>query len=270
MLFVLVFALFFSSFKANVIHNGDFSSGSLPPWRCNGCDCHTGDKFLAVSERRATWAGPRQSLNPGAFSADQLQYLFNFSVQALQPMSGSWKLHVISGQEERYFPLFHQDFSSSDWTNWGVGLGINNIVLGADSVEIYFEATPETANFNLDNIVMEQYQPGVSPRGIFSYLCRIILDDSWRDEANMRIEEIRKSDVMFNFIDVDATELSLEVEQLTHSFPFGQSVASMNIAECHDSGLDDNYCTYVKENFNWLVDGYRMKWKALEPHQVLQ
>ena len=41
-------------------------------------------------------------------------------------------------------------------------------------------------------------------------------------EANARIEEIRKSQVEFNFLDVEATELRLEVEQLSHTFPFGQ------------------------------------------------
>ena len=76
-------------------------------------------------------------------------------------------------------------------------------------------------------------------------------------DANARIEELRKSQVEFNFLDVEATELSLEVEQLSHSFPFGQAVASNNIAACHSAGEDDNYCSYVSNNFNWLVDTYR-------------
>ena len=46
------------------------------------------------------------------------------------------------------------------------------------------------------------------------------------EEANARIEEIRKSNVEFTFLDVEATELSIEVEQLSHSFPFGKAVSS--------------------------------------------
>ena len=76
-------------------------------------------------------------------------------------------------------------------------------------------------------------------------------------DANARIEELRKSQVEFNFLNVEATELSLEVEQLSHSFPFGQAVVSNNIAACHSAGEDDNYCSYVSNNFNWLVDTYR-------------
>ena len=71
----------------------------------------------------------------------------------------------------------------------------------------------------------------------------------------------------FNFLNVEATELSIEVEQLSHSFPFGQAVWSDNIAGCQEEGENDNYCSYVEQNFNWLVDTYRMKWKAMEPHQ---
>ena len=87
------------------------------------------------------------------------------------------------------------------------------------------------------------------------------------DDANARIEEIRKSNVEFNFLDVEATELSIEVEQLSHSFPFGQAVTSISLAGCYSAGEDDNYCSYVQNNFNWLVDTYRMKWKAMEPNQ---
>ena len=79
------------------------------------------------------------------------------------------------------------------------------------------------------------------------------------DDANARIEEIRKSNVEFNFLDVEATELSIEVEQLSHSFPFGQAVTSNTLAACYDTGEDDNYCSYVQDNFNWLVDTYRFQ-----------
>ena len=71
------------------------------------------------------------------------------------------------------------------------------------------------------------------------------------------IEEIRKSKVELNFLNVEATELSIEVEQLSHSFPFGQAVTSKTLAACYSAGEDDNYCSYVRDNFNWLVDTYR-------------
>ena len=85
----------------------------------------------------------------------------------------------------------------------------------------------------------------------------MLQDDSWQEEANKRIEEIRKSEVTFNFLDVDARELRLEVEHLAHSFPFGQAVSSGKIAECHYTGTDDGECSFIKTNYNMIVDTFR-------------
>ena len=77
------------------------------------------------------------------------------------------------------------------------------------------------------------------------------------EEANARIEELRKNRVELNFLDVEATELSIEVEQLSHSFPFGQAVSSERVAECQYSGTDHGECLFIKTNYNWIVDTWR-------------
>ena len=82
-------------------------------------------------------------------------------------------------------------------------------------------------------------------------------DNSWVEDANARIEELRKSQVEFNFLDVEATELSLEVEQLSQTFPFGQAVSSERIAECQYSGADHDECLFIRSNYNWIVDTWR-------------
>ena len=104
------------------------------------------------------------------------------------------------------------------------------------------------------------------------------------EDANARIEEIRQSQVEFNFLNVEATELRLEVEQLSHTFPFGQAVSSERLSECQYSGVDHDECLFIRENYNWIVDTWRsarprattdqssfllsrMKWDAIEPHQ---
>ena len=97
---LVLLAFLATSVRANILHNGDFQSGSLPPWRCTGCHCNTGDKHLAVTERRAAWAGPRQTISPASFSSDLLQHQLNFSLQALQPLTASWKLHVLAGASQ--------------------------------------------------------------------------------------------------------------------------------------------------------------------------
>ena len=82
-------------------------------------------------------------------------------------------------------------------------------------------------------------------------------DDSWKGEADKRIEEIRKSDVVFNFLDVDARELVLEVDQLSQRFPFGQAVNSKSIAGCYLTGADDGECSFIRNNYNMIVDTFR-------------
>ena len=89
---------------------------------------------------------------------------------------------------------------------------------------------------------------------------------SWKAEANQRIDQLRKSDVVVNFVDTVASQLVLEVVQTSQSFPFGQAVNSEHIAQCRISN-DDEVCDYVKNNFNWIVDTFRMKWNAIEPHR---
>ena len=89
-------------------------------------------------------------------------YQLNFSLQAdrEEEVVLGVILHVVRGQEERFISLFSEEISTSDWTDWSVGVNINNLVVGADSIEIYFEAKPQTVNFNLDNVVLEEWLPG--------------------------------------------------------------------------------------------------------------
>ena len=115
-----------------------------------------------VTERTANWAGPRQSLEPDIFVTEPFLYQLNFSLQVdrEEEVRLGVILHVVRGQEERFMSLLSEEISSSDWKNWSVGVNINNLVVGADSIEIYFEAKPQTANFKLDNVVMEEWLPG--------------------------------------------------------------------------------------------------------------
>ena len=157
---MMIFLLLLLSVEANILENSHFDSGQLSPWQCKGCHCETKLNYLAVTRRGANWAGPRQSLNPGSFSAQNLQYRLNFSLEVVQPLTASWKLKVVAGEEEKYFMLLQQAVSPSGWTQWSAGLNIDNFVLEADFIELYLEATPDTADYNLDDIVLEEFGSG--------------------------------------------------------------------------------------------------------------
>ena len=193
---------------------------------------------LVVTDRSEDWNGPRQSLPPSSLRSGQ--YKLTFSIKVTGQILGKWKLDVTRGEEDQFVSLFSEHISPSDWRNFTVGVDINDIVAQAESIDILFEGSPATSNFYLDNISLQETDDG-----------------TWRDEANDRIEELRKNNVELNFLDTDGTQMTVEVTQTSHLFPFGQAVDSRVIASCYDTEQDDNYCSYVKNNFNMITDTYR-------------
>ena len=86
-----------------------------------------------------------------------------------------------------------------------------------------------------------------------------ISEDNWEEEANQRIEVLRKRNLKVNFNfdpNLNTDDLTVEIKQMNHSFPFGTAVITPRIRSCYDSNEDDNYCSFVRDNFNWLVDTY--------------
>ena len=60
-------------------------------------------------------------------------------------------------------------------------------------------------------------------------------------------------------VTVPGSGLSLELTQLRHKFPFGTALNGARIKSCVDEGQDDGYCTFAKENFNFVVLENAMK-----------
>ena len=260
--FTLLFLCKFLLSTGNVVKNGNFQSGDLLPWRCHGdCLCHTSQRYLgdlcwtlspqlkvclAVTDRTETWNGPRQSLSSSSLTSQPGLYTLTFSIKVTEEVEGKWKLHLINGVEEQFVSLFSGLFSPSDWRNFTVIVDIDDIVTQVELVEILFEGSPASSDFYLDNISLQETE-----------------DDSWKEEANDRIEKFRKNNVEINFLDTDGTQLTVEVTQTSHLFPFGQAVDSPDIARCYDMDRDDNYCSYVKNNFNMITDTYRYRAEEL-------
>ena len=87
---------------------------------------------------------------------------------------------------------------------------MNPTVIEADLLNFYCEITPAKVDYNLDNVVLEQAEN----------------DDGWQDHIDEKIDVIRKRNVQINFIEQDASELTLEIIQKSHKFPFGHAVTS--------------------------------------------
>ena len=83
-------------------------------------------------------------------------------------------------------------------------------------------------------------------------------DGSWRNEADIRIEEKRKRNINMNFVNTDTSDLTINYQQLNHQFPFGHAVISDRISDCQVGNQEwTEYCDHVANNYNWVVDTYR-------------
>ena len=138
-------------------------------------------------------------------------------------------------------------------------VSLSSWAVGASEIKLYLELSPNS-DFNIDNVSLEEVDNG----GV-----------DWEEEAALRIETLRKRDLEMEVVMPEGTsydQLMLEVRQLGHGFPFGTAVKSPRIAACWDAAngfqpVNDAYCNFVEENYNWVVDTYRMKWKPMEANE---
>ena len=116
--------------------------------------------------------------------------------------------------------------------------------IGADNLLIYPEITPAGVDYIIDYVSLTEVNSG----------------DNWEDDVEANIDALRKKNVKINFIGVEQSEiddLTLDIEQVTHNYPFGHAVQAAAISECESSGTDNYYCKHVKDNYNWIVDTYK-------------
>ena len=140
---------------------------------------------------------------------------------------------------------FSKDFDNQNWENTFDYLTFPDSIINAEEIEFYLEVIPGSAEYNLDNVTLE-----------------IVNEENWEQEANERIEILRKRNVTIyldsnnsNFLTTD--DLTLKIVQKNQQFPFGTAVQSKRIADCYDDNSNDGYCSFVNENYNWMVDTYR-------------
>jgi len=158
------------------------------------------------------------------------------------------KLAVEKDGESQYPTLYSTDIKAGEWTSYYTSVALPQQAFGADSIRLYFQGD-SVGNYLLDNVVFES------------------AGENWEQEANDRIDLLRKSDVVVRLEGPTSNDLVMEVRQLTQAFPFGTAVKSKDISACQVSGIESAFCDFTKDNFNWIVDTYRMKWKPMEPIQ---
>ena len=229
---------------ANIISNGDFGSGDLAPWTCRQASCDVGGGFLEITERFKEWSGPLQLLPVEVFANDEdLSTTFNYSIRSAETVTANWKIKVTKADQVKYFTIHTTSVeTNNEWEDIFSLLTLPSLIIGAEEVQLYLEVSPADADYDLDNVSLEQQDLG-----------------DWEEEANKRIETLRKRtvEISFNLDLINPGDLQIEITQKNHKFPFGTAVVSPKIAGCYDANNDDLYCGFVRDNFNWLVDTYR-------------
>lgn len=85
-------------------------------------------------------------------------------------------------------------------------------------------------------------------------------DALWKEEANTRIEEIRKRDMTIYVVDPQGKSLSgarVELQQKGRAFPFGSVISGLLLK-------NKQYREFFKSHFNWAVFENESKWYSNE------
>ena len=123
-------------------------------------------------------------------------------------------------------------------------------------MRLYLEGSPASAEPLVDSVsLVVGDDSGTTPD-----------PGSWQSEANQRIKQLRQSDLTVTVEGVDS-EATIELTMLRHSFPFGTALNANLIKKCVNHGSDDAYCSFAKDNFNFVVLENAMKWESIEPQR---
>ena len=78
-------------------------------------------------------------------------------------------------------------------------MSLNELVAQAQELTLYLETENEGVDYDVDNVVME----------------KVVISDAWKKQAEEDIERLRKSNITINFSGIDATDLTLNLTQVS-------------------------------------------------------
>ena len=81
-------------------------------------------------------------------------------------------------------------------------MSLHELVAQADELMLYLETESEGVDYDVDNVMME----------------RLVISDTWRQQAEEDIERLRKRNITINFSGIDATDLTLNVTQVSGEY----------------------------------------------------
>ena len=150
---------------------------------------------------------------------------------------------------------------SPDWKEYAISYQCAGYAPGASALRI--RTGYDTGSVELANIRLEDFgTPSDSPPNInFDAFGGQLVDDTWRDAAQQRIDTYRKGPLHITVVDPDGNPISgaaIHVEQQRHAFRFGTALADGPLFANTPDG--DQYRSTVLRLFNYAVLENALKW----------
>ena len=208
-------------------------------------DVQDGCCAVMISNRTATWNGIGQpvtdTLVPGR------SYAVSVWARLAEAGEDEFKLtlRTIDGSGTRWSALTLGRITSDEWQQF-VGAFTHEAGSPDESLFIYAEGPQPGVAFLMDNVE-------ITP-----------LDADWVDDADARIDLLRKRDMTITLQDQDGCPLpgvTLQITQTRSRFAFGTAVS-------HWPMDNPNYTSFLADNFEWAVMENASKWRQNQPNDA--
>jgi GH35 family endo-1,4-beta-xylanase len=247
---ILTICLFLGQASAavNVLTNPGFESGTTG-WSGLGCSFTTttavyrsGSRSGYATGRNATWNGIQQSLM-GKMEVGKTYNVSGWMMLENAP-SGSDQIKVTIKKTDssgtNYTPVNQSTGYNGQWVQlFGqYTLTVSGTLMALD---IYFELPAVDVNYYLDDV-------NVAETG------------DWKQEANARIEQIRKRDAQITVVNSQGqpiSDINVQIDQVKHRFAFGSCINGRVLS-------DANYAQFFNDHFEWAVMENESKWYSNE------
>lgn len=240
--------------EGNLLFNPGFELGSTEGWypygECTieavGTEAHSGNYSVFVTDRTQDWNGVAQDM------LDKLTVGMTYQVSAWVKVAGTGSHQVKismkkveTGKEPVYDNIASITVEGSEWYRLSgpysyTGTNVTNL-------ELYIEGPQPGVSYYVDDVTVTEVGSAAT----------------WKEEANARIEQIRKRDAKIRIVDSNnkpVSGVSIDVRQVKHEFGFGSAITMNGIH-------DPRYTEFFKNNYEWAVFENEAKWYSNESSQ---
>jgi endo-1,4-beta-xylanase len=254
---LFIAAAFLSSFSygsENILTNPGFETGNTSGWStwsgsfvASSAESHAGNYSGLCTDRTEYWQGPVQSVLGKMIDGETYQCSAWVRIENAPNAEVSMNIAQTEGAETNYHVINRKMAYDNQWIQLS-GEFILNVTGSLSQLDFYFNWPDANVNFYVDDAVVDG--PWAS--------------ENWKTEANVRIEQLRKSNIeiiVINDVNQPVSDVNVQINQIKKSFPFGCVMGQSLFKE-------PQFKTYFADifKFNWAVFQNEAKWYYTEAY----